>query len=184
MFFSPDFSFIQIHLIVIEENLKELEKPDPKVARPVLFNNVLESFKALDENNLSEMEPEKLHVVHQKLSSLHERVKGVFDKHVMPKVVEEIREQLEKVEEHLPKIDFTTPLPQETIIKIFSYTPDDRKTLRGVSKTFKAITDDEQLTQFHADIRLRNLEKAFKNEKGFSDRWDAHMKIGLTVHHL
>jgi len=173
----PDFSFIQIHLSVIEENLEELEKPDPKMARPELSKNILESFKALGEINLTEMEPEKLHVVHQKLSSLHERVEDVFGKHVMPKEVEEIREQLEKVEEQLPKIDFTKALPDETIVKIFSYTPEDRKTLRGVSTKFKAITDDEQLTHFHADTRLRNLQEAFKNEKGFSDRWDAHMKI-------
>ena len=87
-----------------------------------MFKEVLESFKALGEMNLSEIERKKLHVVYQKLSSLQKRVEGVFDKHVMTKV-------------------------------------------------------EKQLAHFDADTRLRNLEEAFKNEKGFSDRWDAHMKI-------
>ena len=118
----PEFSIIPNHLNVIEENLEKLEKTDPKMASPELFKEVLESFKALGEMNLSEIERKKLHVVYQKLSSLQKRVEGVFDKHVMTKV-------------------------------------------------------EKQLAHFDADTRLRNLEEAFKNEKGFSDRWDAHMKI-------
>ncbi|NGX58673.1 MAG: hypothetical protein K940chlam3_01581 [Chlamydiae bacterium] len=107
-----DFSFIQTQLDVIERNLNDLEgvTVDTTVATEVI-DNVLQSFDALNESNLDKMDPDKLEIVTNRVSNIHERIEGLFDKHVMTGDVEDrIRSQMDQLTSHLPQKEVWTEL--------------------------------------------------------------------------
>lgn len=67
-------------------------------------------------------------------------------------------------------------LADEIRLKIFEYLPDERQSLKLVSRQFNQMSKDTELHKIWFQIRLNDLEAAF-HEKRFSERWEAHLQI-------
>ncbi|NGX58674.1 MAG: hypothetical protein K940chlam3_01582 [Chlamydiae bacterium] len=109
---KTDFSFIQTQLDVIERNLNDLEGASVDTTVPTeVIDNVLQSFSALNESNLDKMDLDTLEIVNSRVSNIHERIEGLFDKHVMTGDMEDrIRSQMDQLTSHLPQKEVWTEL--------------------------------------------------------------------------